>query len=265
MPWKHVYAPTKGEVSNVPATLLPPEASPYAKGVYMKNGEVCSDFGYVDFPSPSATGTNELLGKVMRIDQFYLLEGYSHLLCFTTTTAYEYNSGATWEDVTQGVDVDDCEDAWTDRSGGDVTCSADTTYFVQGAESAKMIVAGSAGQELLATFDTEAKDTSSHRYLHFWVYLTAVTTADQIRFRISEDIAGGTSNTYCDWDIGALAKDKWIHKTIDLDGTPEDSNSYTDSGDLDSIDSVGLYLQDTAWEGTIYIDDVRIVTQFTRG
>lgn len=262
MPIKHVYGPTRGEIDNMPPTLLPPEGSPYIKGCYLKNGVVKSDFGYVDFPTTGATATNELLGTVMFLDQFYLLDGTSHLLALTTTSMYKYNTNSTWEDVTFGVDLDDCEDAWTDRSG-DTTCSADTTYFLQGSKSAKMIVPAAVTQELIASWNTTSDlDCSAHRYLHFWVYLSVATTADQIRFRIAEDDDGAATNTYCDWDIGALAADKWHHVSIDLDGTPE-AGTYTDHTDLDSVDSIALYLQDTAWAGSIYIDQVRIVTQFT--
>lgn len=262
MPWTHIWAPSKGMITNVPSTLLPKEASPWIKGMYCKDGEVISDFGYVDYPTCGATASNELLGSAMRVDQFYRLDGNSSLIAMTTTSLYYYLLG-TWKDITFGIELDDCEDAWTDRSG-DTTCSADTTYHVTGTKSSKMIVPAAVTQEMIASWNTTSDlDCSAHRYLHFWVYLTVATTADQIRFRISEDDDGGTSNTYCDWDIGALAKDKWHHVSIDLDGTADADNAYTDHSDLDSVDSVALYLQDTAWVGTVYIDDVRIVTQFT--
>ena len=55
MPWTHIFAPTKGMITNVPSTLLPKEASPWIKGMYLKDGEAVSDFGYVDYPTPAAT------------------------------------------------------------------------------------------------------------------------------------------------------------------------------------------------------------------
>ena len=80
--WLHVYGPTKGIFTNVPPTLLPPEASPSMKGVYLKDGEIVSDFGHTDFPITSDTKTNALNGTVMRVDQFYELSGLSYLLCY---------------------------------------------------------------------------------------------------------------------------------------------------------------------------------------
>ena len=118
MPTKHVYAPTRGMITNVPPTLLPPEGSPWAKGIYLKHGEISSDFGYVNFPEPGDTQTNALNGKVMRIDQFFLLDGESHLLAMTTTCLYRYNTSTfTWDVQSIGNEVDDCDGAWTGGTG----------------------------------------------------------------------------------------------------------------------------------------------------
>jgi hypothetical protein len=66
MPWHHIYAPTKGMITNIPSTLLPKEASPYIKGLYLKDGEAISDFGHTDYPVTGNTTTNELNGSFTR-------------------------------------------------------------------------------------------------------------------------------------------------------------------------------------------------------
>ena len=58
MPWKHIPAPTKGMVSNIPPTMLHPEMSPYIRGMYLRDGEIVSDFGHTDFPVTGNTATN---------------------------------------------------------------------------------------------------------------------------------------------------------------------------------------------------------------
>ncbi len=94
MPWKHIYGPVKGMITSAPPSGIPAEASPYIKGCYLKDGEVCSDFGYINFPTPGVLKTNKLHGFVMKIDQFYKLDGTSYLLAFTTTNSYQYNTTA---------------------------------------------------------------------------------------------------------------------------------------------------------------------------
>ena len=85
MPFKHVVAPRMGQISNAPSSMIPPEASPYIKGCYVKDGEVVSDFGYVDY------GTGQPFdGAVMKIDTFYTMSGLSFLLVFTTKSVYQY-------------------------------------------------------------------------------------------------------------------------------------------------------------------------------
>ena len=118
MPWKHVVAPTKGLVTNKPSTGIEEQASPYMSGVVLRDGEIRSDFGMSAFPTAGALKTNDLNGTLMRIDQLFLLNGDSHLLALTTSHIYEYNTTTdTWDVITQGNEVDDCEAVWDAQSG----------------------------------------------------------------------------------------------------------------------------------------------------
>ena len=139
MPWKHVYDPTKGLITSRPATGIPAEASPYLHGVYLKDGEVKSDYGMTNFPEPGLLKTNALLGTLMSLDQFYLLNGVSYLLAFTTKHVYYLNeTSGTWDVVTMGILIDDCEAAWT--AGSNVTSTADTSVKLRGSKSAKHVL-----------------------------------------------------------------------------------------------------------------------------
>src|SRR3990167_10482380 len=89
--WNHVGGLVKGIITNAPPSMLPKEATPYCKGVRLQDGQIISDFGYTDYPVTANTKTNELNGSVMKLDQFYRLDGLADLICMTTTNLYQYN------------------------------------------------------------------------------------------------------------------------------------------------------------------------------
>ena len=140
MPFKHVFDPTKGIMLHKAPSGIPNEAATLIKGCILKNGEVQSDFGHVNYPVSSDTQSNALLGSIMQIPQFYTFAGLSFLLCFTTRQIYQYNTtNETWDVITQGTEIDDCEAAW-DASAG-VTSTADTDVKMRDSKSAKHVLA----------------------------------------------------------------------------------------------------------------------------
>ncbi len=139
MPWKHVVAPTKGLITNQPSTGLPDQASPNMSGVILKNGEVQSDFGMIDYPVPGVLKTNALNGTFMGCKQLILLDGTSYLIAFTTTHIYSYNTGTnTWDVLTKGNLLDNCEDAWVE--GTSIVNSANGDVKLRGTYSSKNIL-----------------------------------------------------------------------------------------------------------------------------
>lgn len=120
MPYKNVHRITDGIVTAIAPTDLSeakPGATPYCKGVYLKDGEVVSDYGHTAFPTAGATKTNQLHGSFMKSHQFYKFDGTSSLIGLTTTNAYQYNtSTTTWDCITRGETIDDCETAWSNSA-----------------------------------------------------------------------------------------------------------------------------------------------------
>ena len=252
MAFKHIYSPYKGMILNAPTTLIPPEASPYIKGMYIKDGEIVSDFGMSNFPSPGDAKTNRVHGTVMMIDQFYELSGLSYLLALTTTNIYEYNTSTeTWDCITQGTTVEDCEDAWTANTN--VTSSAEGTIKLRGSNSVKIDIADAFGTGVAAYEDISSKDISSYTALHFWIRSSVATDAGDLKIRVSEETAGGTGATYEDLDVPALTADTWTPCCVDF-STP---------ANLNAVLSVALVINKDLGAQTVYIDDLRAVKRFT--
>ena len=262
--FKHVYAPTRGIITNSPPTLLKPEASPYMKGVVLKDGVVSSDYGHTAFPVVSDTTTNALNGSVMRLDQFYTLAGLGFLLALTTTGVYHYNtSTGTWDVITKGVEIDDCEAAWDAQA--DVTSTADTTIKLRNSKSAKHIIASGFTTGIVSSEDDlQNADISAatNTQLAFWVRSTAAHVAGVFRLRLSEQATGGTGATYADYNIPALVADTWQHCVIDI-SSPDASDGGTYPDDLNALASVALVAVSDPGVVTVYLDDIRTVQAFT--
>src|SRR3990167_7470558 len=175
MPFKHIYSPTKGLATALPASQLEPEASPYLSGVYLRDGEVASDYGHTDYPSPSGVKSNLVNGIFMRADTLLLSSGTERLVAQTTTNAYEYNtSTTTWDCITKGQTIEDCEDAWAAEAN--VTATADSTIKLRGTNSAKLVIAAAFTTGVAAT-EVVAVDLTAESGVHFWVYSTVATAS----------------------------------------------------------------------------------------
>ena len=264
MPYKHVFGPVKGIMTNESPTAIAREATPYCKGVYMKNSEVCSDYGYTEYPVASGTMTNFLSGSIMRVDQFYTLEGLSWLLAITTKNIYQLNtSTTTWDCITPGITLDDCEDAWTQVDAA-CTVTADTAIKLRGSKSAKMAMSAAAATGDQAYEDTGAKDMSAYTHVHFWIYSTVALAAGDFGFKICEDATAAETNTWAEWAIPAVAASTWTPICIELLlADVLNSAAYTDYTDLNSVDSIALTQVVDKGALDIYIDDVRAVKAFT--
>jgi len=251
-------------VTNIAPTLLPKEASPYIKGCYLKHGEVVSDFGYVDFPIPSATQTNQLNGTVMLIDQFYKEDGTSSLLAFTTTNVYKYNTTTeTWDVVTQGIEIDDCEAAWDAKAN--VTSTRDSAVKLRDTYSAKHVIAAGFTTGIVSSEDDlQNTDISAatNTHLSYWIRATAAVAAEVFSIRLDEQAACAAGATYADYYVPALVADEWQHVVVDI-SAPDDDDGGTYPDDLDALASVGLIANSDPGAVTIYIDDMRTVKAFT--
>ena len=249
MSWKHVYGPAKGIIANKPSSGIPPEASPYIKGCYIKDGEVNSDFGYIDFPTAGALKTNFLNGAVMKVDTFYTRDGLGRLIALTTTGAYQYNTTTkTWDCVTRGTTVSDCETAWT--ASANVTCTANSSYKLRGTYSSRVDIAAAFTTGLAAYANISSIDCTAATALHFWVYSTGALAANALRVGISETTAMGGTPTY--FNIPAITANTWTPCCV--------AGTFTD---LNAVISVGLDVVVDPADVAVYLDDIVAVTKFT--
>lgn len=256
MPYVHVHNPTKGIDLSKPPYHLPPNdgigerATDYAKGVIIRNGEVRSDIGYVAFPTPGTTATNLLNGSVMLTKQFKKLDGSTHIVTFTTTNAYQYNTSTTaWDCITRGQTIEDCEDAWV--ASANVTSTADATIKIRGSASSKNVIGASFTTGVAATEAMSSTDFSGELGVHFWIYSTVATSSGDLRLLL--DDTASCASPIENLIIPALAANTWTPVYI----------AYATPASLTAIISVGLRVQVDLGAMTVYLDDIRSVIPFT--
>jgi hypothetical protein len=269
MPYKHIHNPTKGLVTRYPPFALDnpdgitSKATPYCSGIYLSNGEVCSDWGHNALPVVTDTRTNYLNGSFMKSYQFFKTDGVTHEIALTTTQAYEFNTSTqTWDCITRGTLIDDCETAWT--ASADVTSTRDTTIKLRGSYSAKHVIASGFTTGIVSYFNFGAKDISdaTNTHITLWVYSTASLASDVLRLRLSEQNNGGTGATYADYTIPALTASTWTHVSV-VTSTPAASSAGTFPNDLNAVLSVSLIAVSDPGTVTVYLDDIRTTNNFT--
>lgn len=261
---KHVIAPNKGMITNISPTTIDPLASPFINGCYLEQGSIVSDYGYVPYPTPSNTQSNQLIGTLLTIEDFNLSSGIEYLLAFTTQYIYNWNTQTmTWDVVNQGVLVDSAENVWTGSTN--VTTTADTTIKIRGTKSSKNIIATAFTTGIVSYHNFSSVDVSATNLisLSLWVYSTITHSNDVFRIRLSEQNSGGTGATYADYTIPSINANIWTHVSIPID-TPVASNGGTYPNDLNAVLSVALIAHiDPGVGTTLYLDDIEVVQTFT--
>jgi len=257
VPYIHVHNPTQGiDTSNPPYYLPAPEgigprATDYAKGVVIGRGEVRSDYGYVQFPTAGATKTNYLHGSVLLLKQFKKLDGNTFTLALTTTNAYHYNtSTSTWDNVTRGEIVEDCEDAWT--ANANVTSTADSAIKLRGTNSVKLAFAAGFTTGVAAYENFSSTDLTGNTALHFWIYSSIALNSGDYKIRLSEANDGGTGATNVEFDLPTIAANTWTPCCVD-----------GDFSGLNAVLSVAIVGVVDKGAHDLYIDDIRAVIRFT--
>jgi len=143
--------------------------------------------------------------------------------------------------------IEDCEDVWTDGSGGDVTPAAEGTIKKVGTYSVKLTVAAGAGVELLAYETITSTDLSAYTHIVCWLQSSVAVTAGQLQFLLD-------NSTACDSpleeiNIPALSANTWTRVCLPI----------VSPSTCTGIQAVGI--QQTADIGAfiLYVDDVRAV------
>ncbi len=209
----------------------------YDKGILKK------DMGWTAFGLP-------LLGVPMYIDTYYKSDGVYRVLCFTTTSAYKYDSTiGDWYDITRGVELTDCETAWT--ASASITATADGTYYKKGTYSAKLAIAAGFTTGLAAYYDISSKDLTTHDHIHLWVRSSVALAAGDIQLLL--DNTSGCVSPVETIDFPAIVADTWTRVSLTI-ATPASCGA---------IVSVGLNVAVDKGACNIYLDDIRSVIEYT--
>lgn len=257
MPWKHVFSPAKGIITARPSTGIPAESSPYMGGTIIRDGEIWSDWGMASYPTPSTTSSNALIGSVMKISQFPITSGVTFEICITTRQIYSFNTVTmTWDCITRGTLICDCESTFTASSN--VTSTSDTVIFLRGTKSSKNVIASAFTTGIVSYFNFSSLNISTSDHLTFWVYSTISISSDVLRLRVSEQNAGGTGGVYGDYTIPALVANTWTHVSVALNAP-----AAFGTGALNALLSVALVAHSDPGIATVYLDDIRSTIEFT--
>lgn len=155
------------------------------------------------------------------------------------------------------------EAAFTQKDAGCTVNVSAALGVKRGTNSASFVIAAASAQGIqayaasaAAALDLRAWPTAwGYNYIKYWVYSTVAITAAQLKIGMSN--AADDLGTEYYVDMPAIAA-----TTLTLVRTPLSADMITN---LSSVDSVHLWLEDTAWAGTLYLDDIRICRYETSG
>ena len=186
--------------------------TPFMKNMILEPSRVKKRLGY------SQMGLNlPLTGVGMKLYQYIDARGSYHLIAFTTTHAYEYQtSEKIWLQITPSTDVDECESGWT--AGANVTNSDDTTYYIKGSKSQKFLTtAALADGDQIGYKDITSLDISAHTHVGFWIRSSIALAASALEVVVSESnhASGEKTGTYLENLATAIVADTWTFVSLE--------------------------------------------------
>lgn len=141
--------------------------------------------------------------------------------------------------------IDDCEAAWDEYVGPNVTSTLDLVDFKVGAGSAKLDVADLQAVGRLATHDHGPNDLTTYNYIKMWIKSSVVVTTGKLSFLLDEH--GQCVSPLKDLNIGALAAGVWTEVSLALG----------DASGLGAIVSYGVDMDVDLGAFILRIDQVR--------
>lgn len=179
---------------------------------------------------------------------------------FTLPNVYEYNcltgyKGLYLVEHCTGVEIekviDNCDTEWTE--GSNVTVTADTSHYIEGIASNKLVVAaGASATQVLAYHAISKVDLSECDKLEISIYSTIALTAGQLQVRLDDTALG--ASVVESLDIPATTANTWTRHVITL------ANPLSDS----AIIYVDIYQVADVGACTLYIDYITGVLDGSR-
>ena len=224
--------------------LIADRESPNILCARMDMGLVKKDMGWSALGMP-------LLGVPMLITTYYKSDGVYRTLCFTTTSAYRFDTTIDdWVDITEGTEVEDCEDAWT-AGAVTITAAADDTWFKKGSKSAKFTIAAGFATGLVGYEDFAGKDLRGYDHIHLVV-------------KSSIDLAAGALQLLLDDTSACASAIETINfPALEAGVATRVSLALATPASLAAVISVGLNATVDFGEAVINLDDIRAVVEST--
>jgi len=147
--------------------------------------------------------------------------------------------------ATTYVVVEDCEDAWNESVGGNVTSTADTGDYQKGSASAKLDVAAAAGVGYLATEAITSANLTAYNYLRAWVKSTVNLDAGDLDILL--DDTASCASPLEEIDIPSLTANTWTEITVAI----------TNPAALTAVISIGIDMNVDKGAFIFRIDQVR--------
>ena len=145
--------------------------------------------------------------------------------------------------------VDDCEAAWDEYVGSEVTVSVDNVDYKVGSGCNKLEMAAGASVGRLATNNFGPLDARVYNFIKFWIKSSIAINSNELSVLL--DDTPGCISPLKDLNIGTLAANTWTEKTLALG----------DASALSAICSVGIDQDVDKGAFTLRVDQVRL----TRG
>jgi hypothetical protein len=145
------------------------------------------------------------------------------------------------------VIIEDCEDAWAESNGANVTATADGTTKQVGTNSAKFAVAANASAGILGTEAISSTNLSLYTHIYAWIYSSVALDAGDIQLLLDD-----TSNCASPLEtinLPAIAATTWTRVRLPLANPDSDL----------AIISIGLKMAVDKGAFDLYIDDVNAV------
>lgn len=153
--------------------------------------------------------------------------------------------GFLWIGTEDSTTIEDCEDAWTAQDS-DVTCSADTTDYKAGSASNKMVVASTAGVQIIAFENFTATDFSQKTGVRFWFKSSVALTASD--WQLLLDNTDGCGSAVETLNLPAISAQTWTHVYLKFAAAASTRTA---------IQSVGLTQAVDKGAMTVWVDDVK--------
>jgi len=183
-----VYNPTLGLNYSLPAMEIDDRAVSGCKNVRFYVGEIWKRKGYKTLGGNLPLGG----GRIMGFDQFFDYAGKEHLVCYSLTKAYCYNTTIkNWDDITQtGADFSGDEDNFFLSENMYDDSSGSMKYFITNGADAPQVWTGS-GKLADATVPTGlTKSDKVTNFQHHLLYLGNTISGNNYPQRIDWSAQG---------------------------------------------------------------------------